>query len=376
MENSILGRSELHARSAEELIWDAYPLEKARVDSDGRIRIRIAELESDTDRLDYIGLSAVLAPAGSRIGVDEEGQAVVYRPSPVGNAVVTWTGKLQPFVSPVAPGDAYRGEPGDSMDISVGAWPGSRGKVVLHLIPKPVESSPLPGRTPGLDIRVSADESGDRWVTLDPVVPREHWSDALVSLNATTAPARRIRLVWNTKHTLGGVGIAEPLDIEGTELTPVSAVHSTLGDVLTSVRETDIEEVVLRPSEFVDLEFDGSMVPPGARLVLRAHGRYSRITKAAPAPAVFSLGKNRPNPFNPRTEIDFSLPVDSEVSLRVFDVAGRHVRQLVRGSKPAGVHTVTWDGRDEQARSLSSGIYFYELQVGSFREHHRMILLR
>lgn len=71
-----------------------------------------------------------------------------------------------------------------------------------------------------------------------------------------------------------------------------------------------------------------------------------------------------PNPFNPRTRIEFVLPATSPVDLTVYDVAGRRVRTLAAGTAlAAGRHALTWDGRSERGEPLASGTYFYRLST-------------
>ncbi len=88
-------------------------------------------------------------------------------------------------------------------------------------------------------------------------------------------------------------------------------------------------------------------------------------------PTEFALAPNYPNPFNPRTTIEFALPEAVEVSLRVYDVTGRVVARLVEGSMGVGNHRVTFD-----ASRLASGIYLYWIQAGRFTEVRRMILVK
>jgi hypothetical protein len=93
-------------------------------------------------------------------------------------------------------------------------------------------------------------------------------------------------------------------------------------------------------------------------------------------PARPSLAQNRPNPFNPRTEIRFSLPASGPARLVVFDAAGRVVATLAAGSMGAGEHRVFWDGRTASGASAASGVYFYRLEAKGFRDSRRMVLLR
>jgi len=88
------------------------------------------------------------------------------------------------------------------------------------------------------------------------------------------------------------------------------------------------------------------------------------------------LKGNFPNPFNPKTEISFSLPDAASVELAVYDTAGRLVRALVMGEHDAGVHVYSWDGRNEAGVLLSSGIYFANLKAGGLSLNQKMVLLK
>ncbi|MEQ1834303.1 MAG: FlgD immunoglobulin-like domain containing protein, partial [Candidatus Eisenbacteria bacterium] len=90
---------------------------------------------------------------------------------------------------------------------------------------------------------------------------------------------------------------------------------------------------------------------------------------------VFELGQNTPNPFRPSTTIRFALPSEREVELRVFDVAGRAVKTLADGPLAAGVHTLQWNGTDDQGARLSSGVYFYRLTAGNDRAQRKMVIV-
>jgi hypothetical protein len=80
------------------------------------------------------------------------------------------------------------------------------------------------------------------------------------------------------------------------------------------------------------------------------------------SPAV-RLHPNAPNPFNLSTRLFFDLPSDGEVRLRVLDVRGRLVRQLIDGFRPAGPSSATWDGRDDSGRPVSAGVYVCRLEA-------------
>ncbi len=93
-------------------------------------------------------------------------------------------------------------------------------------------------------------------------------------------------------------------------------------------------------------------------------------------PKEFNLSQNYPNPFNPSTVIDYSLPVNSWVTLKVYDVLGREIITLVEGLQDAGYKSVIWDGTKNNGLQVSGGIYFYKLCAGDFSSTKKLLLLK
>jgi len=88
-------------------------------------------------------------------------------------------------------------------------------------------------------------------------------------------------------------------------------------------------------------------------------------------PSEYSLAQNYPNPFNPETRIQFSLPEQSIVTLKVYDILGREVAVLLNETKSAGTHTVSFN-----ASNLSSGVYIYRLSAGSFIQQKKLVVMK
>lgn len=83
-----------------------------------------------------------------------------------------------------------------------------------------------------------------------------------------------------------------------------------------------------------------------------------------------------PNPFNPSTTIHYALAKQMHVSLAVFDVSGRLVRELVNRNEPAGSHSIAWEGTDSHGAAVATGIYFVRLSAGSVTRTMKMMLLK
>jgi len=90
-----------------------------------------------------------------------------------------------------------------------------------------------------------------------------------------------------------------------------------------------------------------------------------------PIPAAFSVSQNYPNPFNPTTTIRYTLPIEEFVNIRIFDVRGTSIANLVNAKKSAGTHDFVFDGSN-----LASGLYYYRIEAGSFNVIRKMVLLK
>jgi len=155
---------------------------------------------------------------------------------------------------------------------------------------------------------------------------------------------------------------------------PVDFLIATAGGDTTVVGWVNAETNVFSftvPGEPLDVTMD-----PDNWLLDQHQLVSTSVAAGGPAP-VFSLGSCRPNPFNPVTMIPFSLPSRGAVTLQVFSVRGELVRTLIGGETlPAGAHGVKWDGTDETARPVASGVYFYRLSEGERQETRKMLLIR
>ena len=99
------------------------------------------------------------------------------------------------------------------------------------------------------------------------------------------------------------------------------------------------------------------------------------VVRTDELPHDYSLGQNYPNPFNPTTQISYTLRAETRVSLRVFDMLGRQVAELVSANQMPGSYVVTFNPM-QSGTHLSSGVYFYRLEAGSFTATKKMMLLK
>jgi flagellar hook assembly protein FlgD len=91
----------------------------------------------------------------------------------------------------------------------------------------------------------------------------------------------------------------------------------------------------------------------------------------------YKLEQNYPNPFNPTTSIRFTLPTAENISLIVYDINGREVRNLIDSKfYEKGSYETSWDGKNENGKTVASGNYFYKLKWGNFEKSMKMTYLK
>jgi len=159
---------------------------------------------------------------------------------------------------------------------------------------------------------------------------------------------------WGCRHIMFlGVGAGVPKGVRTSTRRTISDITPTIGSLLGF------------PTPYATGK---SMME-----ILTSVGTESQVGLL---PVTVHLAQNYPNPFNPTTAINYQLSALSRVHLRVFDVLGRQVITLVSGLRPAGAHVVQWDGNNERGERMPSGVYLYQLTVGSSEVTKKMILLK
>jgi hypothetical protein len=115
-------------------------------------------------------------------------------------------------------------------------------------------------------------------------------------------------------------------------------------------------------------------------LLVVQYGAFPVPVGVAPPPREvpkgFDLSQNYPNPFNPTTRIEFSTDKYALVDIRIYDVLGREVAALARGSYTPGYHAVAWDGRSERGEAMPSGVYYARMVASALDESEPFVTVR
>jgi hypothetical protein len=187
-----------------------------------------------------------------------------------------------------------------------------------------------------------------------------------------------------------GVGFALSYDSEALEL--VQGGITGIGAVSVT-KETEAGVVDVN-SYFLDGEFNGTitvafqskgmskdldfeLVNASVSIdnVISAVDKLESVTVKA-IPTVYALSQNFPNPFNPTTTIEYSIPQSGNVNLVIYNMAGQKVRTLVNENQPASYKKVVWDGKNDMGETVGAGMYFYKLVSGNFSKIQKMTLIK
>ena len=163
-----------------------------------------------------------------------------------------------------------------------------------------------------------------------------------------------------------------PVDIKiHTVDEPPENIIVAMVDLQKKVAYRDIMETGLWIEEKATVGYDLKMVIGESEFV---ENEIQRILNGMPTE--YTLGYNYPNPFNANTRLDYSLPVRSHVSIRLYNMLGQEVAVLVNEEQPYGNRHVVWNGLNKQGGTVASGVYIAEFKAGSFLASRKMILMK
>jgi hypothetical protein len=104
-------------------------------------------------------------------------------------------------------------------------------------------------------------------------------------------------------------------------------------------------------------------------------GELEAQLEARVLPTQFALKQNFPNPFNPSTSLAIDFPTASEYKLTIYNIAGQVVKTF-EGQAEAGQTVVKWDARDNRGSQVATGVYFYSVEAGAFKDVKKMVLMK
>jgi hypothetical protein len=225
-------------------------------------------------------------------------------------------------------------------------------------------------------VRVNTDETSNSqwfpWITCDPMT-----GDLFVIFYDRRDDPGNLLTTAYVAHSTDGGATWEDFQVGDVQFTPMpipGLANGYMGDYLgIAARGSRVYPIFgdWRTTPFTtyvspfDAEGGDSGPPDGGVGSVPETGDRFRL----------SLAPNRPNPLSRGTAISFRLPSPGDVSLEIFDVAGKKVRTLVHGVLDAGSHTVDWNGRDAAGQRVPAGFYLYVVKSGDVTEARKMLLV-
>ncbi|MCD6440763.1 MAG: T9SS type A sorting domain-containing protein [Candidatus Marinimicrobia bacterium] len=171
-------------------------------------------------------------------------------------------------------------------------------------------------------------------------------------------PASDARVIYfnNANSSQGGIILYEdPDNVHGTRIVYYTFAFNKLSDlsVAANLLENTVNYLLSSPEPKEEVKITVSQLP-----------------------REFALHSNYPNPFNSSTTIRFDIPVETHVTIEIFDLLGRKVGTLTDGNKLPGFYELLWYGKDKNGKILPSGVYFYAITAGQFHRLHKMLLVK
>lgn len=403
MDNNILHRSEF-AEFAHKDITDIYKLNLIPQKEGNRYHVSLKEVGNDYSYIDQVRLYTVDHPSGTELGITENNDLVLYRLQNIASAdyVSIYDQDLSNYLRFDPKGYGLSGSKGQVLNMSFSHpfhyesefyqfkdyLSNGQYKDSTFIMINPGVAPNAPPKEFAATITFSADPTQNKRFAR-----RERNSVVFIPINDRLLSAD-ISFDWNRDFYISYVGLTKALygGYLKNEVPLLSADYSSGNSAKRLLQSVDTKYAELDSTESIDLSYGtGDVIPTGwvRDFVIEVVGHYELpdagiLFKADPKlkksqldqsvtknPVVFELSNNYPNPFNPTTTIRFALPQAVQVSLKIYDILGREVIELVNENKPAGVYEVNFD-----ASKLASGTYIYRLRAGNYIESKKMILLK
>jgi len=410
VENNILHHSEF-TENINQSITDVYKLNTVPKIDSNKITIQIMETENDVNYFDQIKLFAVDHPVGSKIGITESNDIVMYYPDDVSSSDFATqnfsSNNIAPYIQYGQPSPKITGVSNDfvnshydstSQNIKLKSYKNRLkakgyktisdslaliGEIGSDALIQPIVAKDWAGS-------ISIYTNSDTYVK--PFSKRVNVSGVIIPFSQSDENVDHIDINFNSDYAMSYFSVV-PVSYEGfikTELSLTDAVHAVNGNILASLSDVDSVFAIMDTTAIIDLKF-GNINPPDPSMVrdyiFVVNGKYtsqnssyrnqqlsSLINNNSNPQNIaykYKLNTNYPNPFNPNTKINYSLSKPGITKLQVYDVLGRLVNVLVNEYKSAGEYTVDFNGSH-----LSSGVYIYRLESNDFVDTKRMVLIK
>ncbi len=391
LENPILTYSQYQV---DPIAQDDYYQLSNIVEKDGYYNIQIREYRDEITFLDQAELIVANYPLDSDIGISTEGMIYAKKEpiEPIA-AFDEWNNDLLPLVSKMDGSLFEADEPGSLILTYPNPNYGkqmsqNKGYALGNTPPTPKAKKFVDSdfKIYGENVYSEIEDINGNWHYLGGTAPRSYETQTTSWLadadDYDLGETFRIRISWQIGYKVDqqALAVTEPANVTQHRLMPIEADHTRVGKIANSLNSTDGDIITLSPGETIDLKFEvpetSNIEGYGQKFFFKANGYYRAFKFEDGVPDSFELFDNYPNPFNPITNIRFSVPKTGEISLAVFNLLGQKVKTLHEGEIDAGNHTIQWSGDNDNNQQVASGVYFYKLITKDFEQSKKMVLLK
>jgi len=353
-------------------VTDIYPIHKIHMS--GEYQIRIQEDQDETTYLDQIQLYTV--DAIGDVYVTNNGKPCVCTGSYIGPTnAVTHDGEDVTELLATEDGKIFWSTGHGYIDLTYQIDDSG----IALLGPDPPDKAykkPWVDEVPNI-ITVSAVDFAGQHVEVQTIYSRLSDKIDLIEMDDYVIDGvLQLRIEWTLEFQADHISYMSYDDIgaEPREAVLTSA-HSSDGDVIINLSQTDQDYCVIGPGKRIDLSFDCQLgiASDNRVLVINMTGWYE---SAKAQPLIFELHQNYPNPFNPTTQFSFSIPQAGHVTLEIFNVLGQKVATLIDNDLGSGLHEVTWNGKNDNGGNVATGVLFARLKTGDLVATRKMMMLK
>jgi hypothetical protein len=396
-DNNLLNKSQLPQNQGS-FITDKYILKTKPGIFDNKIKLSIVETSTDSTIINSVKLYAITHPVGTKLGILSDNSIVMYDSiSVIENTNASLYDPYNNYTN-ITNNILFH----NSDKINNNTMGDSLYHIYAEYLTKAISN---PGiitymeRGVGNPINPIAKDnySGSMLInTLTgilqiPFMRRENPDDVIFPVNpeSRTGSVDSIHIAWDKSFKIRYAAVASLLysGFTVTELPLVTAFHTSDGDVLQNLLYIDSVYTYVSPNAYLNLEFSPSpaqgsstsikeyIIEINGQVIFLGNNRMKTTKVLKPdhntIPDQYSLSQNYPNPFNPVTKINYSIPKQGFVTLKIYDLLGREIKSLVSETKLPGNFSVDFNGSN-----LASGVYFYRLESNGFSDIKRMMLIK
>ncbi len=380
-----------------DIVTDYYHVSRNAVTENGEVTFQLREMENEITYLYDLELLTVDHSIETNIACSPSGEITAYSNSFAPITAVDNLGQNVLDIVRSVDGNKYEQEGAGYIDVifDIGSTQPKSGGIVLDYPAKMTCHDPesndqtyskvspnMESADRVFEVEVAYLDATGSWNTLPELPPRTFVGQDVV-LIPIESNIVTIRISWDEYYSTDILEYFVASDEEPT----VSTNRISSGKVTLNAKQCiwdsfrDNQPLVLQKGDLFEFTFNTGELPASEMsrdYIIRAIGRYEPdydiFTQLKPA--LPRLHGNFPNPFNPTTTISYDLSSAGDVRLEIFNVLGQQVRELVNEHQGVGSYNVVWDSRDNSNQPVSSGIYFYRLTTGDYRESKKMLLLK